>query len=91
MMMYYGHILCHVLHENYIVAKRHDCVAGNLYQAKPQLAAFYKQPDPCNCFNPGIGNMSKFAAYKESPTPQATSFARKTPTSAALIDNPCAR
>jgi len=38
---------------------------GHLYEAKPELAAFYQKLDPCNCFNPGIGKTSKFAAYRE--------------------------
>lgn len=38
---------------------------GHLYEAKPELAEFYKKLDPCNCFNPGIGKTSKFAAYSE--------------------------
>jgi D-lactate dehydrogenase len=85
--LYYGHFLCHVFHQDYIVSKGNDCLAlehemlelldergaeypaehnvGHLYEAKPQLAAFYKELDPCNCFNPGIGKMSKFAAYRE--------------------------
>lgn len=87
--LYYGHFLCHVFHQDYIVAKGYDCIAlehemlklldtrgaeypaehnvGHLYEAKPQLAAFYKQLDPCNCFNPGIGKTSKFAAYRDVP------------------------
>lgn len=32
---------------------------GHLYQAKPPLAAFYRQLDPTNTFNPGIGKTSK--------------------------------
>lgn len=86
--LYYGHFLCHVFHQDYIVRKGHDCLAlehkmwtlldqrgaeypaehnvGHLYHAKPQLAAFYQQLDPCNCFNPGIGQTSKFAAYREA-------------------------
>lgn len=32
---------------------------GHLYQAKPQLADFYRQLDPTNTFNPGIGKTSK--------------------------------
>ncbi|MFT3814072.1 MAG: D-lactate dehydrogenase [Acidovorax sp.] len=85
--LYYGHFLCHVFHQDYIVAKGNDCMAlehemlglldqrgaeypaehnvGHLYEAKPQLAAFYRQLDPCNCFNPGIGKTSKFAAYRD--------------------------
>ncbi|MDR5759929.1 D-lactate dehydrogenase [Caballeronia sp. LZ035] len=85
--LYYGHFLCHVFHQDYIVAKGHDCMAlehemltllddrgaeypaehnvGHLYEAKPQLAGFYRTLDPCNCLNPGIGKTSKFAAYRE--------------------------
>ncbi|WP_152601363.1 D-lactate dehydrogenase [Erwinia oleae] len=32
---------------------------GHLYEAKPQLKAFYQQLDPTNSFNPGIGKTSK--------------------------------
>ncbi len=32
---------------------------GHLYQARPQLAAFYRHLDPTNSFNPGIGKTSK--------------------------------
>ncbi|MBE5250880.1 D-lactate dehydrogenase [Mixta mediterraneensis] len=32
---------------------------GHLYQARPQLASFYRQLDPTNSFNPGIGKTSK--------------------------------
>lgn len=32
---------------------------GHLYAAKPQLRAFYRQLDPTNSFNPGIGKTSK--------------------------------
>jgi D-lactate dehydrogenase len=85
--LYYGHFLCHVFHQDYIVKKGNDCLdlehrmwklldrrgaeypaehnVGHLYRAKPALAAFYQQLDPCNCFNPGIGQMSKFAKYRE--------------------------
>lgn len=41
---------------------------GHLYYAKPALRAHYQELDPCNCFNPGIGHTSKWAAYRE---PQA--------------------
>lgn len=99
--LYYGHFLCHVFHQDYIVAKGHDCMAlehemlnlldargaefpaehnvGHLYTAKPQLAAFYKKLDPCNCFNPGIGKASKFAAYRDSPTEVSEQIQTKTP------------
>jgi D-lactate dehydrogenase len=85
--LYYGHFLCHVFHQDYIVAKGNDCLAiehgmlelldvrgaeypaehnvGHLYEAKPELAEFYKELDPCNCLNPGIGKTSKFAAYRD--------------------------
>jgi D-lactate dehydrogenase len=32
---------------------------GHLYPAKPQLAGFYRELDPTNSFNPGIGQTSK--------------------------------
>jgi D-lactate dehydrogenase len=32
---------------------------GHLYEAKSALAEHYKNLDPCNCFNPGIGHTSK--------------------------------
>jgi D-lactate dehydrogenase (quinone) len=86
--LYYGHFLCHVFHQDYIVKKGNDCLevehkmwtlldrrgaeypaehnVGHLYHAKPQLAAFYQELDPCNCFNPGIGQTSKFAKYREA-------------------------
>lgn len=32
---------------------------GHMYQAEPQLKAFYEQLDPTNTFNPGIGKSSK--------------------------------
>jgi D-lactate dehydrogenase len=85
--LYYGHFLCHVFHQDYIVHKGHDCVelehqmwtlldkrgaeypaehnVGHLYHAKAELSSFYRQLDPCNCFNPGIGKTSKFFRYRE--------------------------
>jgi D-lactate dehydrogenase len=79
--LYYGHFLCHVFHQDYIIKKGHDCLAlehrmwrlldqrgaeypaehnvGHLYEAKPELQAFYHKLDPCNAFNPGIGKTSK--------------------------------
>ncbi|HEX7908972.1 MAG TPA: D-lactate dehydrogenase [Paraburkholderia sp.] len=39
---------------------------GHLYPAKPTLAAFYRQLDPCNCLNPGLGQTSKFADYRDA-------------------------
>ena len=32
---------------------------GHLYPAKPALKDFYRELDPCNCMNPGIGQTSK--------------------------------
>ena len=32
---------------------------GHLYRAKPALKDFYEKLDPCNYFNPGIGQTSK--------------------------------
>lgn len=39
---------------------------GHLYPAKPELKQFYQQLDPCNCFNPGIGQTSKHQHYGSS-------------------------
>jgi D-lactate dehydrogenase len=36
---------------------------GHLYPAKPNLVSFYKELDPCNCLNPGIGQTSKQAHW----------------------------
>lgn len=36
---------------------------GHLYPAKPDLAAFYKDCDPTNTLNPGIGKLSKRKHY----------------------------
>jgi D-lactate dehydrogenase (quinone) len=38
---------------------------GHLYYAKPELIHHYKNVDPCNCFNPGIGRTSKRAGWYE--------------------------
>ncbi|WP_026438974.1 D-lactate dehydrogenase [Acidocella facilis] len=38
---------------------------GHLYPAKPALAAHYQALDPCNCFNPGIGQTSKLYCWGE--------------------------
>lgn len=84
--LYYGHFMCHVLHQDYIVKKGVDVKAlkaemlalldergaeypaehnvGHLYPAKPDLANFYKDCDPTNSLNPGIGKMSKCKHYQ---------------------------
>lgn len=36
---------------------------GHAYRAKPPLAAFYRETDPTNSFNPGVGQMSKRKFY----------------------------
>ncbi|MFC0116546.1 D-lactate dehydrogenase [Pseudoalteromonas xiamenensis] len=83
---YYGHYLCHVFHQDYIVKAGYDPIqvkaellsfidtrgaeypaehnVGHLYVAKPDLAMNYKQLDPTNTFNPGIGKMSKSRFYQ---------------------------
>ena len=84
--LYYGHLFCHVLHQNYIVKKGVDTKllkekllksfdargaeypaehnVGHEYFAKLSLSNFYKELDPTNGFNPGIGKTSKFKNWK---------------------------
>ncbi len=79
--LYYGHLFCHVLHQNYILKKGVDAEklkkkllaifddrgaeypaehnVGHEYMAKPSLIKFYKELDPTNSFNSGIGQTSK--------------------------------
>ncbi|HET9445161.1 MAG TPA: D-lactate dehydrogenase, partial [Steroidobacteraceae bacterium] len=38
---------------------------GHLYPAKPAMLDFYRGLDPCNRFNPGIGQTSKHADWSE--------------------------
>jgi D-lactate dehydrogenase len=38
---------------------------GHLYYAKSELINHYKNLDPCNCFNPGIGRTSKRAQWQD--------------------------
>ncbi|MDO1510480.1 MULTISPECIES: D-lactate dehydrogenase [unclassified Neisseria] len=85
--LYYGHFMCHVFHQDYIVKKGHNCMdlehqmlelldqrgaqypaehnVGHLYEAKPALKQFYRQLDPTNSFNPGIGKTSKKKDWAE--------------------------
>ena len=87
--LYYGHFMCLVFHQDYVVKKGVDMAelkakmlklldqrggeypaehnVGHMYQAKPELAGFYKELDPCNSFNPGIGKMSREKYYGEPP------------------------
>lgn len=39
---------------------------GHLYAAEPAVVDHYRELDPCNCFNPGIGQTSKLMRWKES-------------------------
>lgn len=39
---------------------------GHIYEAKPELAAFYEKLDPTNSFNPGIGKTSKQKRHPRS-------------------------
>ena len=86
MKLYYGHLFCHVLHQNYILKKGVDAKAlkekllqtydvrgaeypaehnvGHEYFAKPALSNFYRELDPTNGFNPGIGKTSKLKFWK---------------------------
>ncbi|KXV56041.1 lactate dehydrogenase [Acetobacter tropicalis] len=79
--LYYGHFLCHVMHQDYVVKKGYNAVAvehsmlpgldqrgarypaehnvGHLYKAPDDMVAHYRSLDPCNCFNPGIGQATK--------------------------------
>lgn len=85
--LYYGHFLCHVFHQDYIVKKGKDPLemehamwkllderraeypaehnVGHLYHAKPALAGHYRQLDPTNTFNPGIGHTSRLKNWGE--------------------------
>jgi D-lactate dehydrogenase len=86
MKLYYGHLFCHVLHQNYILKKgvnvdelkkkllkiydnrgaeypaEHN--VGHEYYAKSTLSNFYKELDPTNSFNPGIGLTTKRKHWK---------------------------
>ena len=37
---------------------------GHVYKAKPELATFYRELDPLNRFNPGIGQTSKRRSWQ---------------------------
>jgi len=67
--LYYGHFMCHVFHQDYIVKKGAEYPAehnvGHLYLAKPHLKEFYRQADPTNSFNPGIGKTSKLKNWQD--------------------------
>lgn len=89
--VYYGHFLCHVLHQDYILRKGADTSrikqamcqrldargaeypaehnVGHLYPAKPPLEAHYRALDPMNCFNPGIGRLTRAREWAEAGQP----------------------
>lgn len=80
--LYYGHFICHVFHQDYVLKKGADAKAvkaamlklldsrgakypaehnvGHLYEAETDLQNFYRELDPTNTFNPGIGKMDKY-------------------------------
>ncbi|EBS7635486.1 D-lactate dehydrogenase [Salmonella enterica] len=86
--LYYGHFMCHVFHQDYIVKKGVDVHAlkaqmlellqargaqypaehnvGHLYKAPETLTRFYRQNDPTNSMNPGIGKTSKRKFWQEN-------------------------
>ena len=85
--LYYGHLFCHVMHQNYVLKKGTDAKAlknkiletfdarsaeypaehnvGHEYFAKDALKTFYRQLDPTNSFNPGIGKTTKLKNWAE--------------------------
>nr|WP_312118227.1 D-lactate dehydrogenase [Kosakonia cowanii] len=86
--LYYGHFMCHVFHQDYIVKKGVDVHAlkeqmlallaqrgaqypaehnvGHLYEAPETLKRFYRENDPTNSMNPGIGKTSKRKFWQET-------------------------
>ncbi|BFT31392.1 D-lactate dehydrogenase [Alteromonas sp. D210916BOD_24] len=85
--LYYGHLFCHVMHQNYVLKKGVDAKTlkakilatfdarkaqypaehnvGHEYSAKPTLKNFYRELDPTNSFNPGIGKTTKLKNWVE--------------------------
>lgn len=86
--LYYGHFMCHVFHQDYIVKKGVDAHAlkeemlellrtrgaqypaehnvGHLYEAPETLKKFYRENDPTNSMNPGIGKTTKKKYWQEN-------------------------
>lgn len=78
--IYYGHFLCHVFHQDFVLHRGSNVKmvkqalltgldeagarypaehnVGHCYDAGAEQAAFYRELDPLNCLNPGIGNTS---------------------------------
>jgi len=87
--LYYGHFMCYVFHQDYIVKKGGDAHAlkaqmlellrargaqypaehnvGHIYEAPAALKQFYRENDPTNSMNPGIGKTTKHKNWKEQP------------------------
>ncbi|MBK0349241.1 D-lactate dehydrogenase [Leclercia adecarboxylata] len=87
--LYYGHFMCYVFHQDYIVKKGVDAHAlkaqmlellrargaqypaehnvGHIYEAPAALKQFYRENDPTNSMNPGIGKTTKHKNWKEQP------------------------
>ncbi|USI28019.1 D-lactate dehydrogenase [Alteromonas macleodii] len=85
--LYYGHLFCHVMHQNYVLKKGADAKllkgkiletfdarsaeypaehnVGHEYFAKDALKNFYRELDPTNSFNPGIGKTTKLKNWSE--------------------------
>ena len=85
--LYYGHLFCHVMHQNYVLKKGADAKqlknkiletfdarsaeypaehnVGHEYYAKDALKNFYRELDPTNSFNPGIGKTTKLKNWAE--------------------------
>lgn len=84
--LYYGHFMCHVLHQDYVLkpgesaeAVEHEMLSilnrrgarypaehnlGHLYEAGEALLGHYRDLDPCNCLNPGIGKSTKNRGWR---------------------------
>ncbi|MFP1527317.1 hypothetical protein ACLB1R_04860 [Escherichia coli] len=85
--LYYGHFMCYVFHQDYIVKKGVDVhafgknnlncchsVARNILpnitsviciKHRRHLQKFYRENDPTNSMNPGIGKTSKRKNWQE--------------------------
>ena len=85
--LYYGHFMCYVFHQDYIVKKgvdphevKEQMLAllrergaqypaehnvGHLYEADENLKRHYRENDPTNSMNPGIGKTSKLKYWGE--------------------------
>ena len=87
--LYYGHFMCYVFHQDYIVKKGVDAHAlkaqmlallqergaqypaehnvGHIYEAPAALKQFYRENDPTNSMNPGIGKTTKQKNWQGEP------------------------